>query len=85
MGSENGKLAAVRNHARKRRNEMFAKLLFKRILPTLLALALLFLGGLWLYGYAGVKFGWLDPFKYSSLNAITKHGADVAGDKDAPP
>lgn len=58
---------------------MFAKLLFKRILPTLLALALLFLGGLWLYGYAGVKFGWLDPFKYSSLNAITKHGADAAG------
>ena len=58
---------------------MFAKLLFKRMLPTLLALALLFLGGLWLYGYAGVKFGWLDPFKYSSLNAITKHGADAAG------
>ena len=58
---------------------MFAKLLFKRILPTLLALALLVLGGLWLYGYAGVKFGWLDPLKYSSLNAITKHGADVAG------
>ena len=58
---------------------MFAKLLFRRILPTLLALALLFLGGLWLYGYAGVKFGWLDPFKYSSLNAITKHGADAAG------
>ena len=26
-----------------------------------------------------MKFGWLDPFKYSSLNAITKHGADAAG------
>ena len=58
---------------------MFAKLLFKRILPTLLALALLVLGGLWLYGYAGVKFGWLDSLNYSSLNAITKHGADTAG------
>ena len=58
---------------------MFAKLLFKRILPTLLALALLVLGGLWLYGYAGVKFGWIDVSGYSSLNAVTKHGADAAG------
>ena len=58
---------------------MFAKLLFKRILPTLLALALLVLGGLWLYGYAGVKFGWIDVLEYPNLNAITKHGADVAG------
>ena len=58
---------------------MFAKLLFKRILPTLLALALLVLGGLWLYGYAGVKFGWIDVLEYPNLNAVTKHGADVAG------
>lgn len=58
---------------------MFVKLLFKRILPTLLALALLVLGGLWLYGYAGVKFGWIDVLEYPNLNAITKHGADVAG------
>ncbi len=58
---------------------MFAKLLFKRILPTLLALALLVLGGLWLYGYAGVKFGWIDVLDYPNLNAITKHGADGAG------
>ena len=57
---------------------MFVKLLFKRILPTLLALALLVLGGLWLYGYAGVKFGWIDVLEYPNLNAITKHGADVA-------
>ncbi len=58
---------------------MFAKLLFKRILPTLLALALLVLGGLWLYGYAGVKYGWIDLLKYPNLNAITRHGADTAG------
>ena len=58
---------------------MFVKLLFKRILPTLLALALLVLGGLWLYGFAGVKFGWIDVLEYPNLNAITKHGADVAG------
>ena len=58
---------------------MFVKLLFKRILPTLLALALLVLGGLWLYGYAGVTFGWIDVLEYPNLNAITKHGADVAG------
>ena len=58
---------------------MFVKLLFKRILPTLLALALLVLGGLWLYGYAGVKFGWIDVLEYPNLNAVTKHGADVAG------
>ena len=58
---------------------MFVKLLIKGILATLLALALLVLGGLWLYGYAGVKFGWIDVLEYPNLNAITKHGADVAG------
>ncbi len=58
---------------------MFAKLLFKRILPTLLALAILVLGGLWLYGYFGVKQGWIDITDYPSLNAVTKHGGDAAG------
>ena len=58
---------------------MFVKLLIKGILATLLALALLVLGGLWLYGYAGVKFGWIDVLEYPNLNAVTKHGADVAG------
>ena len=58
---------------------MFVKLLFKRILPTLLALALLVLGGLWLYGYAGVKFGWIDVLEYPNRNVVTKHAADVAG------
>ena len=58
---------------------MFVKLLIKGILATLLALALLVLGGLWLYGFAGVKFGWIDVLEYPNLNAVTKHGADVAG------
>ncbi len=58
---------------------MFTKLLFKRILPTLVALALLTLGGLWLYGYFGVKQGWINVADYPGLNAVTKHGADAAG------
>ena len=58
---------------------MFTKLLFKRILPTLVALALLTLGGLWLYGYFGVKQGWIGVADYPGLNAVTKHGADTAG------
>lgn len=58
---------------------MFAKLLLKRLLPTLAALALLTLGGLWLYGFLGVKFGWVGVSDYPSLNAITQHGADAAG------
>ena len=60
-------------------HEMFTKLLFKRILPTLVALALLTLGGLWLYGYFGVKQGWIGVADYPGLNAVTKHGADAAG------
>ena len=58
---------------------MFAKLLFKRILPTLLALAIFVLGGLWLYGYFGVKQGWINVTDYPNLNVVTKHGADAAG------
>ena len=58
---------------------MFTKLLFKRILPTLVALALLTLGALWLYGFLGVKCGWFGLADYSSLNKITQHGADTAG------
>ena len=30
------------------------KLLFKKLLPTIVAVALLVLGGLWLYGFCGV-------------------------------
>ena len=58
---------------------MFVKLLFRRILPTLIAFAILALGGLWLYGYFGVKQGWIGIDDYPSLNAVTKHGAEAAG------
>lgn len=58
---------------------MFTKLLFKRILPTLIILAVLVLGGLWLYGYLGVKCGWVGMTDYSKLNVISHHGADAAG------
>ena len=58
---------------------MLVKLMIRGIIATLLALALLVLGGLWLYGYAGVKFGWIEASEYPKLNAVTKHGADVAG------
>ena len=33
---------------------MIAKMLLKRVLPSVIALALLVLGGMWLYGYVGV-------------------------------
>lgn len=58
---------------------MFAKLLFKRILPTLVVLAVLVLGGLWLYGFLGVKCGWVGVTDYPNLNAVSHHGADAAG------
>ena len=58
---------------------MFTNLLFKRILPTLVALALLTLGALWLYGFLGVKCGWVGVTDYPNLNAISHHGADAAG------
>lgn len=58
---------------------MFAKLLFKWILPTLAGLAALALASLWLYGFLGVKCGWVGVTDYPNLNAISHHGADVAG------
>lgn len=35
------------------------KILLKRILPSLIALAIVVLGCLWLYGFVGVKAGWI--------------------------
>ncbi|MBR3582254.1 MAG: hypothetical protein IKO01_02270 [Kiritimatiellae bacterium] len=58
---------------------MMTKLLLKKILPTVVGVALLVLAGLWLYGYVGVKAGWVGVGDYSSLNAISQHGADTAG------
>ena len=55
------------------------KLLLKRILPSIIVLALFFLGGMWLYGYVGVKAGWIGPTKVPQLNAISHSGAEAAG------
>lgn len=61
------------------KNAILMKLLIKKILPTLVGAVLLVLAGLWLYGYAGVKFGWIGATDYSSLNSVSHHGAETAG------
>lgn len=55
------------------------KFLLKRVLPSAIVLALLVLGALWLYGYVGVKAGWVGPTEVSQLNAVSRSGADAAG------
>ena len=55
------------------------KILLKRVLPSVIVLALLVLGALWLYGFIGVKAGWIGPIEVSQLNAVSHHGADAAG------
>ena len=55
------------------------KILLKRVLPSVVVLALLVLGALWLYGFIGVKAGWIGPTEVPQLNAVSHHGADAAG------
>ena len=55
------------------------KILLKRVLPSVIVLALLVLGALWLYGFIGVKAGWIGPTEVPGLNAISHSGADAAG------
>ena len=55
------------------------KILFKSVLPAVIGLALVVLGGMWLYGYVGVKAGWIGPTEVPGLNAISRSGADAAG------
>ena len=55
------------------------KFMFKRLLPSLIGLALVVVAGLWLYGFVGVKAGWIGPVKVKQLNAISQHGAETAG------
>ena len=55
------------------------KILLKRVLPTVVGLAILVLAGLWLYGYVGVKAGWIGPTEIPGLNSVSKSGADAAG------
>ncbi|MBR4652357.1 MAG: hypothetical protein IKO72_03275 [Kiritimatiellae bacterium] len=55
------------------------KVLVKRVIPSIVALALVILGCLWLYGFIGVKAGWIGPTEVPGLNAISHSGADAAG------
>ena len=56
-----------------------ARILLKRVLPTVVGVAIVVLGALWLYGYIGVKAGWIGPTEVPGLNAVSHSGADAAG------
>ncbi len=56
-----------------------AKLILKRVLPSVIGLALMILGAMWLYGYVGVKAGWIGPTAVPQLNSVSQSGADAAG------
>ncbi len=58
---------------------MLTKILIKRVLPSVIGLALVVLAGLWLYGYVGVKAGWIGPLEVQQLNAVSHSGAETAG------
>ena len=55
------------------------KILLKRVLPSVVGLALVVLGCLWLYGFIGVKVGWIGPTEVPGLNAVSHSGAEAAG------
>ena len=54
-------------------------LLFKRLLPSLVGLVILVLAGMWLYGFLGIKCGWIKAGDLNGMNAITRSGVDAAG------
>ena len=56
-----------------------AKILIKRVLPSVVGLALVVLGCMWLYGFIGVKAGWIGPTDVPGLNAVSHSGAEAAG------
>lgn len=55
------------------------KILLKRLLVTFIGLAIVVLGCLWLYGFIGVKAGWIGPTEVPGLNAVSHSGAEAAG------
>ena len=55
------------------------KILLKRLIVTLVGLAIVVLGSLWLYGFIGVKAGWIGPTEVPGLNAVSHSGAESAG------
>ena len=56
-----------------------ANIILKRILPSIIGLAIVVLGCLWLYGFIGVKAGWIGPTEVPGLNAVSHSGAEAAG------
>ena len=55
------------------------KIILKRVLPSVIGTALLVLAAMWLYGFVGVKAGWIGPTEVPGLNAVSRSGADAAG------
>ena len=55
------------------------KVLLERLIVTLVGLAIVVLGSLWLYGFIGVKAGWIGPTEIPGLNAVSHSGAEAAG------
>lgn len=58
---------------------MIVKMIMKRVLPTVVGIAIVVLAGLWLYGFVGVKAGWIGPTEVPGLNAVSHSGAEAAG------
>ena len=54
-------------------------MILKRVLPLVIGLALIVLGCMWLYGFIGVKAGWIGPTEVPGLNAVSHSGAEAAG------
>ena len=53
--------------------------ILKRVIPSAIGLALVVLAALWLYGFIGVKAGWIGPTEVPGLNAVSHSGAEAAG------
>ena len=51
------------------------KFVLKRLLPSIIGLAIVVLAAMWLYGFIGVKAGWIGPTEVPGLNAISHSGA----------
>lgn len=58
---------------------MLTKMILKRVLPVVIGLALVVLAAMWLYGFVGVKAGWIGPTEVPQLNAVSHSGAEAAG------
>ena len=62
-----------------RKESKLANIILKRILPSIIGLAIVVLGCLWLYGFIGVKAGWIGPTEVPGLNVVSHSGAEAAG------